>query len=201
MKAIRFMEPEVIEYSAVATPEPKDNEVLAQIAYAGFCATDIELLTGDMIHIKNGFTKYPIIPGHEWSGTIVAVGRDVRDLKVGDRITSDVSLGCGECDECRKGHYNLCPNREVVGSYRNRQGVFAEYVAVPQRHVYKIPENVSMEEAALAEPAATAMYAVSKAKIPAGAEVLDRRRPHRTAGGTACEHRRCQQGHHGRQLG
>ena len=82
MKAIRFMEPEVIEYSAVATPEPKDNEVLAQIAYAGFCATDIELLTGDMIHIKNGFTKYPIIPGHEWSGTIVAVGRDVRDLKV-----------------------------------------------------------------------------------------------------------------------
>ena len=172
MKAIRFMEPEVIEYSAVATPEPKDNEVLAQIAYAGFCATDIELLTGDMIHIKNGFTKYPIIPGHEWSGTIVAVGRDVRDLKVGDRITSDVSLGCGECDECRKGHYNLCPNREVVGSYRNRQGVFAEYVAVPQRHVYKIPENVSMEEAALAEPAATAMYAVSKAKIPAGAEVL-----------------------------
>ena len=127
MKAIRFMEPEVIEYSGVATPEPKDNEVLAQIAYAGFCATDIELLTGDMIHIKNGFTKYPIIPGHEWSGTIVAVGRDVRDLKVGDRITSDVSLGCGECDECRKGHYNLCPNREVVGSYRNRQGVFAEY--------------------------------------------------------------------------
>ena len=88
MKAIRFMEPEVIEYSAVATPEPKDNEVLAQIAYAGFCATDIELLTGDMIHIKNGFTKYPIIPGHEWSGTIVAVGRDVRDLKVGDRITT-----------------------------------------------------------------------------------------------------------------
>ena len=94
MKAIRFMEPEVIEYSAVATPEPKDNEVLAQIAYAGFCATDIELLTGDMIHIKNGFTKYPIIPGHEWSGTIVAVGRDVRDLKVGDRI-KHATLGAG----------------------------------------------------------------------------------------------------------
>lgn len=172
MKAIRFMEPEVIEYSGVATPEPKDNEVLAQIAYAGFCATDIELLTGDMIHIKNGFTKYPIIPGHEWSGTIVAVGRDVRDLKVGDRITSDVSLGCGECDECRKGHYNLCPNREVVGSYRNRQGVFAQYVAIPQRHLYHIPEGLSLEEAALAEPAATAMYAVTKAQIPAGAQVL-----------------------------
>ncbi len=172
MKAIRFMQPEVIEYSEIPQPEVKDNEVLAEIAYAGFCATDIELLTGEMIHIKTGNTKYPIIPGHEWSGTIVAVGKDVRDFKVGDRITSDVSLGCGECEECRKGHYNLCPNREVVGSYKNRQGVFAQYVAVPQRHVYKIPEGLSMEEAALAEPAATAMYAVSKARIPAGAQVM-----------------------------
>lgn len=172
MKAIRFMQPEVIEYSEIPDPQMKDNEVLAEIAYAGFCATDIELLTGEMVHIKNGNTTYPIIPGHEWSGTIVKVGEDVRDFKVGDRITSDVSLGCGECDACRKGHYNLCPNREVIGSYRNRQGVFAQYVAVPQRHVYKIPEGLSMEEAALAEPAATAMYAVSKARIPAGAQVL-----------------------------
>ena len=172
MKAIRFMEPEAIAYSEVPTPRPKRGEVLAKIAYAGFCATDIELLTGEMVHIKNGNTTYPLIPGHEWSGTVVQVGEDVRDLREGDRITSDVSLGCGECGECRRGHYNLCPNREVIGSYRNRQGVFAQYVAVPQRHVYKIPEGVSMEEAALAEPAATAAYAVSKARIPAGAEVL-----------------------------
>lgn len=172
MKAIRFMEPEVIEYSEIPTPAPKPGEVLAEISCAGFCATDIELLTGEMVHIKNGNTTYPIIPGHEWSGTIVQVGEGVRDLAVGDRITSDVSLGCGECDECRKGHYNLCPNREVIGSYRNRQGVFAQYVAVPQRHVYKIPNGLSMEEAALAEPAATAAYAVTKARIPAGAEVL-----------------------------
>ena len=156
MKAIRFMDPGVIEYSEIPQPEIRDDEVLAQIAYAGFCATDIELLTGEMIHIKNGNTKYPIIPGHEWSGT----------------VTSDVSLGCGECENCRQGHYNLCPNREVVGSYRNRQGVFAQYVAIPQRHLYHIPEGLSLEEAALAEPAATAMYAVTKAQIPAGAQVL-----------------------------
>ena len=170
MKAIRFMDPGVIEYSEIPQPEIRDDEVLAQIAYAGFCATDIELLTGEMIHIKNGNTKYPIIPGHEWSGTVVAVGKNVRDFKVGDRVTSDVSLGCGE--NCRQGHYNLCPNREVVGSYRNRQGVFAQYVAIPQRHLYHIPEGLSLEEAALAEPAATAMYAVTKAQIPAGAQVL-----------------------------
>ena len=172
MKAIRFMQPEVIEYSDIPRPQIKDNEVLAEIAYAGFCATDIELLTGEMVHIKNGNTTYPIIPGHEWSGTIVEVGKDVRDFKVGDLVTSDVSLGCGECDTCRQGHYTLCPNREVIGSSRNRQGVFAQYVAVPQRHLYKLPEGLSLEEAALAEPAATAMYAVTKARIPAGAQVL-----------------------------
>ena len=172
MKAIRFMQPEVIEYSDVARPEPKDDEVMAEVAYAGFCATDIELLTGEMIHIKTGNTKYPLIPGHEWSGTVVAVGKNVRDFKVGDRVTSDVSLGCGECDACRKGHYNLCPNREVVGSYKNRQGCFAQYICAPQRHTYKIPEGLSLEEAALAEPAATSMYAVTKARIPAGASVL-----------------------------
>ena len=83
MKAIRFMDPGVIEYSEIPQPEIRDDEVLAQIAYAGFCATDIELLTGEMIHIKNGNTKYPIIPGHEWSGTVVAVGKNVRDFKSG----------------------------------------------------------------------------------------------------------------------
>lgn len=172
MKAIRFMKPETIEYSEVPMPVLGDGEVLAEIAYAGFCATDIELLTGEMVHIKNGNTTYPIIPGHEWSGTVVKTGKDVRGFREGDRITSDVSLGCGKCDFCRRGHYNLCPNREVVGSYRNRQGVFAQYVAVPERHVYRIPEGLSLEEAALAEPAATAAYAVSKARIPAGARVM-----------------------------
>lgn len=172
MKAIRFMAPETIEVSDIPMPVCKDDEVIAKIAYAGFCATDIELLTGEMVYIKNGNTTYPLVPGHEWAGTIVAVGSKVRDLKVGDQITSDVSLGCGECDYCREGRYNLCPNREVVGSYRNRQGAFAEYIAVPQRHVYKVPENLSLEEAALAEPAGTAEYAVRRARIPAGAQVL-----------------------------
>lgn len=172
MKAIRFMQPETIELSEIEAPICKDNEILAKIEYAGFCATDIELLTGEMVHIKNGNTTYPLVPGHEWAGTITAVGAKVKAFKVGDKVTSDVSLGCGECAYCREGRYNLCPNREVVGSYRNKQGVFAEYITVPQRHVYKIPESLSLEEAALAEPAGTAEYAVRRANIPAGAQVL-----------------------------
>lgn len=201
MKAIRFMDPGVIEYSEIPQPEIRDDEVLAQIAYAGFCATDIELLTGEMIHIKNGNTKYPIIPGHEWSGTVVAVGKNVRDFKAGDQVTSDVSLGCGECENCRQGHYNLCPNREVVGSYRNRQGVFAQYVAIPQRHLYHIPEGLSLEEAALASLPQPPCTRSPRRRFPAAAQVLvigDVPLPLRHSlaniGG-------CQSGHHGRQLG
>lgn len=172
MKAIQFMGPESITLSDIPIPEIKDDEVLAKVAYAGFCGTDIDLLTGDMVHIKNGFTTYPLVPGHEWSGVIEKVGKNVTGFKPGDRVTSDVSLGCGSCEYCRKGKYNLCPNREVIGSYRNRQGVFAEYIAVPQRHLYLIPDGVSLEEAALAEPAGTAAYAVRRANITMGSNVL-----------------------------
>ncbi|MDO4621436.1 MAG: alcohol dehydrogenase catalytic domain-containing protein [Eubacteriales bacterium] len=172
MKAVQFMEPEVIQVNEVPDPVMKDNEVVAKVEYAGICGTDMDLLTGDMVHIKNGMTKYPIIPGHEWSGTVIKVGKDVKGFKVGDRVTADVSLGCGECPMCRKGFYNLCPNREVIGSYRNRQGAFAEKIAAPQRHLYKIPDGVSMEEAALVEPAGTAAYAVKRANITMGSKVL-----------------------------
>ena len=172
MKAARFIDVEKIEISEVPKPRLKDNEVLAKVEYAGFCGTDIDLLTGTMVHIKNGFTTYPLIPGHEWSGVIVETGCAVSKFQIGDRVTSDVSLGCGECEYCRQGRYNLCPDREVIGSYRNRQGVFAEYIAVPQRHLYKIPDNVSLKEAALAEPAATAAYAVKRGRIQMGDTVL-----------------------------
>ncbi len=172
MKAMRIMEKEVIALSDIPMPKCADDEVLAKIEYAGFCATDIELLTGEMIHIKNGNTTYPLVPGHEWSGTVVEVGSKVNGFKVGDKVTSDVSLGCGQCPSCREGRYNICVDRMVVGSYRNKQGVFAEYINVPARHTYKIPENVSLEDAALAEPAGTSEYAVRRARIPAGSDVL-----------------------------
>lgn len=172
MKAARFMGVEQIEVGEIPTPTPKNDEVLAKISYAGYCGTDMDLLDGTMVHIRNGFTKYPLVPGHEWSGTVVAVGKDVRRFAVGDRITADVSLGCGCCDYCHHGRYNLCYDREVIGSYRNRQGAFAEYIAVPERHTYKIPKGVSLEEAALAEPAATAAYAVRRSNIQMGDRVL-----------------------------
>lgn len=172
MKVVHFEQPEVIKIAHVPEPILKPDEVMCKVHYAGICGTDLDLLTGEMIHIKNGNTKYPIIPGHEWSGTIVKVGEQVTNFKVGDRVTADVSLGCGKCEYCRKGHYNLCPDREVIGSYKNRQGGFAEYICAPERHLYKIPDSVSDQEAALVEPAGTAAYAVRRSQIPEGATVL-----------------------------
>ena len=172
MKVVHFEKPEVIKIAAVPEPVMKPDEVMCRVSYAGICGTDMDLLTGNMIHIKTGNTKYPIIPGHEWSGTIVKVGDQVKNFKVGDRVTADVSLGCGKCEFCRKGKYNLCPDREVIGSYKNRQGAYAEYICAPERHLYRIPGTVSDEEAAMVEPAGTAAYAVRRANIPMGSSVL-----------------------------
>jgi 2-desacetyl-2-hydroxyethyl bacteriochlorophyllide A dehydrogenase len=156
----------------VPKPQINDNEVLVRVKAVGICGTDLELLSGDMPHIKNGFTKYPLIPGHEWAGQIEEVGSSVEGFCVGDRVTGDVSIGCGNCHMCKTGRYNLCPNRVVVGSYRNKNGAFAEYIKMPYGNLYKLPESVSYEEAALAEPAATAAYGIMRAKIGFGSIVL-----------------------------
>jgi 2-desacetyl-2-hydroxyethyl bacteriochlorophyllide A dehydrogenase len=172
MKAIRFLGPDEIEYTNVAEPVIQSDEVLIKIMAVGICGTDLELLSGEMPYIKKGLTTYPLIPGHEWSGQVEKIGRDVTKFKVGDRVTGDVSIGCGNCVMCMTGRFNLCPNRKVVGSYRNYNGAFSEYIKLPFRHVYLLPDHISYEEAALIEPAATAAYGVMRARISYGDTVL-----------------------------
>jgi len=159
----------------VEEPLPKlenDNEVLIEIHYSGICKSDLELLRGTHPHLVNKNAFYPIIPGHEWSGVIVQLGARVNEFKIGDRVVGDVSLGCGCCEMCKTGKFNLCPSREVIGSYRNRQGSFAEYLRTHKRSIYKVPEGLSMAAAATVEPAATAAYAVKRSKVKYGDKVL-----------------------------
>lgn len=169
MKAARLTGPKRIEYLDVPQPACAEDEVLIQVKCVGVCGTDVEMYNGTMAYFKMGWTRYPITLGHEWSGVIVERGRAVTDLAVGDRVTGDVTIGCGRCDNCMRGLYNICLSKIEVGLCRGKDGAYAEYLTMPARHVYRIPEAVGFEEAALTEPAATVVKAIRKAQFEPGA--------------------------------
>lgn len=173
MKALTFTGPGKMTVREIPAPElHNDDEVLVEICYSGICKSDLELLRGTHPHMVNHNAFYPIIPGHEWSGVVWKTGKNVTEFKTGDRVTGDVSLGCGCCEMCKTGRFNLCPSREVIGSYRNRQGSFAQYLRTHRRSLYKVPEGLSLADAAAVEPAATAAYAVKRSRVGYGDRVL-----------------------------
>ncbi len=169
MKAARLTGPKTIEYMDVPEPICADDEVLVQVKRVGVCGTDVEMYNGTMAYFKMGWTKYPITLGHEWSGIVVDRGRDVTSLSIGDRVTGDVTIGCHRCDNCLNGLYNLCLSKIEVGLCRGKDGAYAEYLTMPARHTFRIPDSVSFEEAALTEPAATVVKAIRKAPFEPGA--------------------------------
>src|SRR5208283_5331465 len=118
---------------------------------------------------STGRRQPPIIMGHEAAGTIVEWGAEVRDWAAGDRVTFDSTIYCGRCWHCRRGEVNLCDQRRVLGvscgEYR-RNGAFADYVAVPERILYRLPDALSFEQAAMVEAVSVAVHAVSR--VPLG---------------------------------
>ena len=162
MKALVLTAPSEFNYD-LEFPEPSAaaGEVLVKIAACGICGSDIHGMDG-----RSGRRQMPIVMGHEAAGEIVAVGEGVTDWKLGDRVTFDSTEYCGECEECKAGFVNLCPNRKVLGvspgEYR-RHGCFAEKIALPTRILYRIPDELSYEKAAFAEPVSIALHAVNLA--------------------------------------
>jgi L-iditol 2-dehydrogenase len=147
-------------------PEVGPEEVLLKVAACGICGSDVHGMDG-----SSGRRKPPIIMGHEAAGVIERLGRDVTGWAIGDRVTFDSIISCGKCWFCRQGLSNLCDLRRVPGVSCDEfscQGAFAEFVAVPQRILCPVPEGVSMHHAAMVEPVAIAMHAVSRAKIRLG---------------------------------
>ena len=138
----------------------------------GICGTDVELYTGEMAYIEQGFTTFPLRLGHEWTGRVVAAGSSDDDWWFGKRVTGDTMLGCGHCEYCVSGHHHVCPNRFEVGIRDGWAGALAETVLVPTRFAYAIPENVSVTAAALVEPGGNSLRAVRAASIEPGQKVL-----------------------------
>ncbi|MBQ1312883.1 MAG: NAD(P)-dependent alcohol dehydrogenase [Blautia sp.] len=140
-------------------PEPGDDEVLIRIENVGVCGSDLHYFESG--RIGDFIVKYPFVLGHEAGGTVVETGRNVKKIKVGDRVALEPGKTCGKCEFCKTGRYNLCPD-VVFFATPPVDGVFQEYVAHEEGLCFKIPDNMTTEEAALIEPLAVGMHAASQ---------------------------------------
>lgn len=163
MKALVLQEYNNFVYTDFPKPEIRANEVLIEVKACGICGSDVHGMDG-----SSGRRRPPIVMGHEAAGIIVEVGSEVEGWKKGDRVTFDSTLYCGECWYCTKGLINLCDNRRVMGvscaEYR-QHGAYADYVAVPARILYRVPDELSFEKAAMTEPVSVAVHAVNLTKV------------------------------------
>jgi L-iditol 2-dehydrogenase len=170
MKALLLSEYKKLELAELPQPEPGADEVLVRVAACGICGSDVHGYDG-----TSGRRIPPIVMGHEAAGTIAKVGTAVSGFQVGDRVTFDSTVYCGQCDFCRRGEVNLCDYRQVVGvscgDYR-RAGAFAEYVVVPQRILYKLPDALSFPAAAMLEAVSVALHAVRLSELQGGETAL-----------------------------
>src|SRR3954452_23291228 len=158
-----YMHLEVVE---MPKPQIGPDDVLVRVRACGICGSDVHGLDG-----RTGRRIPPLVMGHEAAGEVVGCGANVTDLHPGDRVTFDSTVYCGRCFFCARGEVNLCDNREVLGvspgPYR-RHGAFAEYVAVPRRIMYKLPDNLTYEQAALIEAVSVGVHAVNLTPIVLG---------------------------------
>lgn len=165
MKAAVLVKPGQFEVKSVPIPEPGPRDVLIKIARVGVCGTDIHIFRG---HYAAEWL--PMIPGHEFAGTVAAVGDEVTSVEPGRRVIADINIGCGNCFYCRKNEVMSCTEVKQLGIHID--GGFAEYVKVPERLVIPIPDDMSFEVAALAEPLACTVRAAKKSNIRLGESVL-----------------------------
>ena len=170
MKALLLSQYNHLELTDVPAPEAGPGELLVRVAACGICGSDVHGYDG-----SSGRRIPPIVMGHEAAGVVEAVGDGVEGFDAGDRVTFDSTVYCGECAHCRRGDVNLCDRRQVLGvscgEYR-RAGAFAEFVAVPARICYQLPDNLAFEEAALLEAVAVAIHAVSLVPLRLGGSAL-----------------------------
>lgn len=166
MKAVRFYAPGDIRYETTDIKDPKPNEVRVKIEAALTCGTDLKTFRrGHPVlikHVPSGF-------GHEFSGVIETVGKNVTDFKVGDRVVAANSAPCGKCYFCKHGEYNLCENLEFLN------GAYAEYINVPERivnkNLIKISDKMTFEQAAFCEPLSNVVHGIEKTDIKPGQTV------------------------------
>lgn len=164
MQAIIFPQAETISFERVPDPTCAPDEVIVQVASCGICGTDVHIYHNEYM------SNFPLIPGHEFSGRVVEVGRDVSEVNLGDRVAVDPNLSCGRCDFCRSEQANHCRNWQGVGV--TRSGGFAEFVAAPVRACYLLPDSISDQQAAFVEPLSCVVHALKRLRVGPGDTTL-----------------------------
>ncbi|CAA9580388.1 MAG: hypothetical protein AVDCRST_MAG19-3877 [uncultured Thermomicrobiales bacterium] len=166
MRAVIVEKPGVVRVDDVPEPEPAADEAIVRVGACGLCGTDVHIIDGEF-----PLTRYPIIPGHEFAGEVVAVGEAVIEIKVGDRVGVDPTINCGACYFCQRGQGNLCERLNSIGVVA-RPGGFAECVAVPERTLYKLPDGMSFADGALIEPLSCVVRGVHRLQPQVGESYL-----------------------------
>jgi len=170
MKALLLSKYNHLEITDLAVPTPGPGEILVNVGACGICGSDVHGYDG-----SSGRRIPPIVMGHEAAGRVARVGPQVTKWAEGDRVTFDSTIFCGSCPYCARGEVNLCDRRQVLGvscsDYRCA-GAFAEYVIVPERIVYRLPDALSFAEAAMLEAVAVAVHAVSLSRVSRGDQAL-----------------------------
>jgi 2-desacetyl-2-hydroxyethyl bacteriochlorophyllide A dehydrogenase len=165
MLAAVLVEPRRFDLQQIDIPAIGRDEVLIRVTRTGICGTDV--------HIFNGHyaaDRLPLVPGHEFCGTVAAIGADVHHLTEGQAVVADINIGCGTCYWCRRNEILNCPSMTQVGI--GRDGAFAEFVAVPARLVIPVPDGMAPELQALVEPVACVVRAARKARVSFGQSVV-----------------------------
>ena len=160
MLAAQIASPKVSRILEAEVPTPGPNEVLIEVARAGICGTDIHIWHGDY-----ELAELPVIPGHEFAGTVAAVGENVTRYQVGDRVTADPNVPCLTCPECQRNAFNQCHDLTALGVTKN--GAFAKYMVAPERNVFPIGD-LSFADGALIEPLACVVWGLKRVDIQPG---------------------------------
>jgi threonine dehydrogenase-like Zn-dependent dehydrogenase len=166
MKAAVIREYGKILSEEVKKPVISQANVLVRVRYASICGSDQHIFKGEF-HPR---TKLPLIPGHEFAGVVEEVGKDVKNISPGEKVTVDPIIWCGICPACKAGHFPACTSLKLIGI--DMDGGFAEYVSVPSRMIYKIPKHISDEHAALVEILSIGFHASARAGLGKEDDIL-----------------------------
>lgn len=164
MKAFVIEQPFQASVKDVPIPVPGPDEVLIRVERAGICGTDVHIFRGEYV------SPYPIIPGHEFAGTVAQLGEGVSHLQIGSRVTAEPNIYCGRCTYCLTHRGNHCDNWQAIGVTLN--GSMAEYVAVPADQVFELPANMSFATGAFIEPLACVVHAMNRLQVAPASRAL-----------------------------